>query len=260
MNMVSRSPCVFIFWCMLRLKTDCFDPQLPVLLFHVQTSSQNKYLFQIRQKRCVLSYHLILQIFPPLRAKVFAEFTAGSYMPQALRSELNGHWFKMKSEKRCEVNEFHTPVSLKTQFWLSSHSDWGWHTGNCVMLICTTKSHVAVLHTPHMFEFTEHRCTQVRTLYFSPPLYQFSALDRNSSCHLTQLLLTRILELPGLTLVNTVFFTRTAGQCRLWLYFCCWNWAISRSCDEVWAVWYKLGKVTHRSLLCFTLLSFAPHK
>lgn len=122
------------------------------------------------------------------------------------------------------------------------------------------KSRVAVLRTPRMFEFTEHGCTQVRTLYFSPPLYQFPALDRNCSCHLTQLLLTRILELPGLTLVSTIFFTRTAGQCRLWLYFCCWNWAISRSRDEVWAVWYKLVKVTQRSLLCFTSVSFARHK
>lgn len=163
----------------------------------------------------------------------------------------------MKSEKRCEVNEFHTPVSLKSQFWLSSHSDWSWHVGNCATLILQKGMFRCYAH-PYVLEFTEQGCSWVETLYFHfSPL---SVVDLNAVSYLTQSLLNMTLGLTGLTLINTVFFTQTAGQCWHWLYFCCWNWAIRGDGDEAWAVWYKLVKVTRRSLLDLTLVNLASHK
>ena len=93
-------------------------------------------------------------------------------MPRVLPSELNGCWFKMKSEKRCEVNEFHTPVSLKTLFWPSSHSDWGWRVGNRAMLIRRSQKGVLWCYAlPYTCEFTEQGCSRAETfflLFFSP--------------------------------------------------------------------------------------------
>ena len=186
-------------------------------------------------------------------------------MPRVLPSELNGRWFKMKSEKRCEVNEFHTPVSLKTLFWPSSHSDWGWRVGNRAMLIRRSQKGVLWCYAlPYTCEFTEQGCSRAETFFllFFPlsPFARSSVVDLNAVSYLTQLPRTITLTLAGLTLINTVFFTQTAGQCWRWLYFCCWNWAISDGGDEAWAVWYKPAKVTRRSLLVLTLVGLAQHK
>lgn len=84
-----------------------------------------------------------------LSAEFSVECAAGDCMSGVLWSVLNGRWFKMKSGKRCEVNEFYTPVSLKTQFWLNSHSDWGWRAGNCAMqILLSRKRRVAVSDQP----------------------------------------------------------------------------------------------------------------
>lgn len=166
----------------------------------------------------------------------------------------------MKSEKRCEVNEFHTPVSLKTQFWLSSHSDWGWHVGNSAMLILhSKKACCSVMHTHTCLNSLNTDVHELRHCTFFP-LYRSSGVDLKAVSYLTQLLLTVTLGLTSLTLIKTIFFTQTAGQCWRWLYFCCWNWAISVGGDEAWAVWYKLVKVTRRSLLVLTLVNFTGHK
>lgn len=86
-----------------------------------------------------LTLHVVLLIFPSRVQSSLLNLLQGAPCHKSPPSELNGHWFKMKSERRCEVNEFHTSVSLKTPFWLSSHSDWGWHVGNCAMLILHRK-------------------------------------------------------------------------------------------------------------------------
>lgn len=104
-----------------------------------------------------------------LSAECSAEFAASSHMPQVQPSELNGHWFEMKPEKRCEVNEFHTPVSLKTWFWATSHSDWGWHVGNCAMLILHSKKKKekkksAFQCDAHLSESSEKGCTWIEIL------------------------------------------------------------------------------------------------
>lgn len=52
---------------------------------------------------------------------LFLFLAADGHVRRVLPSGLNGHWFKMKSERRCDVNEFHTPVSLKT---LTEQSLW----------------------------------------------------------------------------------------------------------------------------------------
>lgn len=182
-------------------------------------------------------------------------------MPQVLPSELNGHWFKMKSEKRCEVNEFHTPVSLKTRFWLSSHSDWGWHVGNCAMLILHSKKvYCSVMHTHTCLNSLSRDFHELRHCAFIFSLCPLSVVGLNALSYLTHWLLIITPEITGLTLINTIFFTRTAGQCWQRLYFCCRNWAISGSGDETWAIWYKLVKVTTRSSLVLTLVNVASHK
>lgn len=49
--------------------------------------------------------------------------------------------------------------------------------------------------------------------FFLPPFARSSVVDLNAVSYLTQLPRATTLTLAGLTLINTIFFTRTAGQC-----------------------------------------------
>lgn len=130
--------------------------------------------------------------------------------------------------------------------WLSSHVDWGWHVANHGALILPRERRRRAIHSSRARVNSPsgdaHELTQSNYTVLGSGWPKFCAPFNSVTPHCDRRNLASCRW-------NAVFFTQTAGQCCGWLYFCCRDWATGGGAVDTWAVWYKLAKMTRRSLL-----------